>query len=367
MAPTRGPQLFWVIRVEHKGKEDKILLRNPVRSTKRPSAALASVTALLLFLTPAASSANAQSDDAPKAAPHDLPPSEDYKIGADDVLTVAVTDAPEFGGKFRVTDSGMIDVPGVPDPIRAEGVTPFELSHTIRQALIDAKQLRNPHVSVYVDEFHGRTVTILGAVAKPAVYPLQKRTTVVEALSLAGGAQPNAGNVVTIIRGPASAEATNTPTGSVQILQLNNLTTGSDLSVNVEVKNGDVISVSAAALVYVVGAVVKPGGFTMADPGSGVSVIQAVALAQGLNSVASHHGLIVRQSTSEHGRVEIPVDLSLMMNGKSTDVLLAPNDILFVPSSGTKKTLKALGDVALAAAQGIAIYGAGYRIAGIKD
>jgi len=55
-----------------------------------------------------------------------------------------------------------------------------------------------------------------------------------------------------------------------------------------------------------------------------------------------------------------------MMAGKSTDLVLAPNDILFVPTSGTKKTLKVLGDVALSAVNGIAFYGVGYRVGNVK-
>jgi polysaccharide export outer membrane protein len=293
-------------------------------------------------------------------------PIEDYKIGAGDILTVTVMDAPEFGGKFLVSDSGSIEVPGVSTQIHAEGLSPAELALSVHQALIDAKQLRDPRVTVFVDEYHGRTVTVVGAVNKPAVYALQRKTTVLDALSMAGGALPNSGNTVTIVRGPASAEATNTAVGSVQILQMSNLVDGSGSSPNVEVKNGDVINVSAAQLVYVVGAVVKPGGYTMADPSSGVSVIQAIALAEGLKSVAKRQGLIVRQSTSDHGRVEIPVDFSQMVDGRITDVVLAPNDILYVPTSGAKKTLKALGDIAIASVVGIATYGVGYRVGNVK-
>lgn len=304
-------------------------------------------------------------DGASKSADKTNPVGEDYKIGPNDVISISVPDAPEFGGKFRVSASGVIEVPGVSAPIEAEGQTPAQLAGKVRQALIDAKQLRDPRISVFVEEYHGRTITVLGAVSKPAEYPLQKRTTVLDAVSLAGGALPNSGNTVTIVRGPASAEATGTQVGSVQIIQMSNLLSGDSTSVNVEVKNGDVINVSAAQLVYVVGAVIRPGGFTMADPASGVSAVQAVALAQGLKSVASHHALIVRQSTSDHARIEIPVDLGQMMAGKTTDVLLAPNDILFVPTSGTKQTLKVLGDLAMATANGIAIYGIGYRVGNV--
>lgn len=293
-------------------------------------------------------------------------PAEDYKIGPSDVLSVSIIDAPEFGGKFRVSDTGAIEIPGVRAPVHADGQTAGELARSIREALINAKQLRDPHVSVFVDEYHGRVVTVLGAVTKPSTYPLTKRTNILEALSLAGGALPNSGNTVTIVRGAASAEAKNTAPGSVQIVQMSDLVSGKDLAANIEIRNGDVINVSSAQVVYVVGAVTKPGGYTMTDVSSGVSVVQAVALAQGLKTVASRHALIVRQSTSESARLEIPVDLGQMMAGKTADVLLAPNDILYVPNSGARLTLKAMGDVAAAAVTGIALYGVGYRVGGIR-
>ncbi len=293
--------------------------------------------------------------------------SNDYKVGPGDVVSVTVVDAPEFGGKFRVTDSGVIQIAGVTEPIRAEGLSPIELSRTIRQSLIDAKQLRNPKVNVFVEEYRGRTVTVLGAVAKPAVYPIAKRTTVLDALSTAGGALPGAGNTVTVIRGAASAESSGKPVGSVEIIDMNRLVKGQDLNANIEVKNGDVISVSSAEVVYVLGAVVKPGGFPMPDPSAGVSVIQALAMAQGSTRVAAtDRALIIRQSTSDVARHELVVNISDMLSGKNTDMLLSPNDILYVPESGAKRTLKVMFDIAMAAAQGAAIYGVGYRVAGVN-
>jgi polysaccharide export outer membrane protein len=239
----------------------------------------------------------------------------------------------------------------------------MELALAIRKSLIDSNQLRDPKVNVFIEEYHGSTVTVLGFVSKPAVYSLNHHTSVLEAISLAGGTLPNSGNTVTVVRGPASAEATGMPLGSVQIIDLASLARGDNPNANIEVRNGDVVNVSAAEVVYVVGAVTKPGGFVMSNPSAGVSAVQAVALAEGLLPLAAgHKGLIVRQSTSQQGRREIGVDLDRIMAGKETDVLLAPNDILFVPASGTKKTLKVLGDVAMAAINGLAIYGLGYRI-----
>jgi len=288
---------------------------------------------------------------------------EEYKIGPGDVLSVTVTDAPEFGGKFRVSDTGVIQLPGARDLVVAQGLTAIELSHSIRKALIDAKQLRDPTVNVFIDEYHGSTITVLGSVSKPSVYSLTRRTNVLEALSLAGGALPNSGRTVTVVRGAASAEATGTPIGSVQIIDVARLTAGTDTNANIEVRNGDVINVAPAQVVYVVGAVTKPGGFVLSAPSEGLSVVQAVALAEGFKPLAAtHRGLIIRQSTSQQARQEVPVDIQQVLTGKEPDMVLAPNDVLYIPESGTKKTLKVMGDIAMATVNGIAIYGIGYKI-----
>lgn len=292
---------------------------------------------------------------------------EEYRLGPGDIVSISVTDAPEFNQKARVTDTGVIQISGVSDSLAAEGLTPIELSQSIRKALMEAKQLRNPKVNVFIDEYHGRTITILGAVSKPAVYSLSHRTNVLDAISMAGGALPNSGNTVTVVRGEASAEASGTAVGSVQIVDVGRLTRGEDPAGNIEVYNGDVLNVSPAQVVYVVGAVAKPGGYVMSNPSEGVSVVQAVALAEGFRPLAAtHRGLIIRQSTSQHGRSEIPVDIQSLMNGGQADLVLAPNDILYVPESGGKKTLKIMGDIAMSAVNGVAIYGLGYRIGTAK-
>jgi len=294
-------------------------------------------------------------------------PAEEYRIGPGDVISVSVLEAPELGGRFRISELGDLHMAALPKAIHADGQTTEELSRSIKQGFVEAKQLRDPSVNVAVEEFHGRTITITGAVAKPSVYPIPPRTTLLEALAMAGGLLPNAGSTVTVVRGKASAEAASEPVGSVAIVDMNRLATGKDSSANVEVHKGDVISVPTAEIVYVVGAVTKPGGFPIPDPTIGMSVVQAIAMSEGFTSVAApHHGVIVRQSTSDAARQEIPVDIAELMTGKRTDVRLAPNDILYVPNSMGKRTLKAAGDVAMAAVNGVAIYGIGYRVGQIK-
>ena len=341
-------------------------MQNEIRSVLIPGILFLGLQLLLLSFTPFTF---AQSGVPLKAelSASERPSGDDYTIGANDIVSVSVADAPEWGGKFRVSDSGAIEIAGLLEPIKVEGLTPVDVSRAIRQALIDAKQLRDPRINVFIEEYHGRTITVLGAVLKPAVYPLEKRTTVLDALSMAGGALPGAGGTVTVVRGPASAEAAGTGVGSAQVIDMSRIVSGNDPSGNVQVRTGDVINVSTARVVYVVGAVTKPGGFTLADPGAGLSVVRAVAMAEGFSPVAAtRRGLIIRQSTSDAARREVPVDVDEILAGKTADMVLAPDDILYIPESGSKKTMKALGQVAMAMVNGIAIYGVGYRLGTVK-
>ena len=125
----------------------------------------------------------------------------DYAIGPGDILGITIGDMPDVSGKYRVTDKGYVVLPMLPTPVKAEGLTGLGLSKSIGEALRAAELLREPVVNVYVDEVRSRTVLVLGAVQKPSAYPLDKpRVTVLEALSMAGGLLPQAGNTVTVVR-----------------------------------------------------------------------------------------------------------------------------------------------------------------------
>lgn len=289
----------------------------------------------------------------------------EYEVGPGDILAVTIAEAPEFNGKFRVNERGELPLPELATPVPASGQTPFHLAQTVKQALIGAKLFRNPTVNVFVDEYHSRNITVLGAVSKPSVYALQKRTTVLEAISLAGGLLPTAGNTVTLTQGGIGEGSASRRT--TRTIELSSLVRADNAELNSEVHDGDVISVSNAEVVYVVGAVVKPGGFAFPDQSAGMTVLRALSLAEGTNSVAAKsRAVIIHRSGVEGEREDIPVDINKILNGKSEDLRMKPNDILFIPVSGAKQTLHVAGDVAMAAVNGIAIYGIGYRIGNVR-
>jgi polysaccharide export outer membrane protein len=303
--------------------------------------------------------------EASTSSPTPTAVADDYRVGPEDVLAISVTDAPEFSGRFRVNQSGYLVMTSLPNPVKAEGLTPTEISIELRKALEDARLYRDPTVNVFVEEYHSRTVTIVGAVTKPGLYPLHKRTTVIQAISEAG-LMPTTGNRVTLISAnPGSSPGPNA-SEKTQSFELGKLMSGKDPSVNVEVHDGDVINVATADIVYVVGAVTKPGGFVQQDRGAGVTALQAIALAEGMTSVAAaHSGMIIRRNADGSAGENIPIDLAKIMAGKQGDTPLQSNDILFVPLSGTKQTLHVMGQVGMAAVNGVAFYGLGYRVAAL--
>jgi polysaccharide biosynthesis/export protein len=308
--------------------------------------------------SPAASAASTPATQTQSIAP------SDYAIGAGDVLTITIADADDFSGKYRVSDDGAIIIPGLKSPIQAAGHSAAEVSAAITKALVQADLIRDPMVHVFVEEYQSRNITVLGAVQKPSVYPLSRSMTVLEVLSLAGGPTINAGDTLTVIRKPIKTAGSDAP-GVTQrfVIEMNKLMAGKD--VNMAVEPGDVVTLSSAPVIYVVGAVNKPGAFPVPNARTGgVTVLEALALAEGTKSVAAMtHGVVVHRSEDNIEHQDIPVNLADVMHRRPTnDVKLQDNDILFVPESGSKKTLQALGQIAIAATAGIAVYGIGYRL-----
>jgi polysaccharide biosynthesis/export protein len=275
----------------------------------------------------------------------------DYVLGPGDVVRVQIAEEPDLTGTFQVTEGGFLGISSL-GLVKAAGHTAPELADIIRKAYQQAEILNNPIVTVYVQEYRSRKVMVLGAVARPSVYSLDKRTSLLEVVSNAGGLAPNAGQIIVTQRN-----------GTVRRLDAAQLANGGDPALNIQIDAGDVVSVSTAPVVYVVGAVTKPGGFVVQDSASGLTILQALAMAEGLQSTAApNRAIVLRNKQAGKGREQVPVNIGKLLEGKAVDQTLSPNDILFVPESGSKKTARALGRMAEQAAVGIATYGVGLRV-----
>jgi len=291
----------------------------------------------------------------------------DYVIGSGDLLDIEVFDVPELSREIRVNQSGYIALPLVPTKIHAEGLTAFQLQDKLAELLQVNGLVSSPQVTVNVKEQHSQPITVIGAVKDPMVFEAVRSTTLLEVLSSAGGIAPDAGNVVLVTRSESEVpmpgdDATSgggaapMPTQTFTI-NLDDLLNTGDSRFNIPLQGGDVVSVPRAGIIYVVGAVTRPGGFVMASDHQEVTTLKALSMAGGMTSTAkSRHAVIIRTNAVTGQKDQLPVDLKNVVDLKGPDVALLPNDILVVPDSASKRALQKTGEVMLSLGSGVALY-----------
>jgi len=294
----------------------------------------------------------------------------DYLISPDDVLIISVYDAPDISGEYRVSPTGQIALPLLSAPIVAAGQTPAQLSELISDKYREAEIFSHPRVTVTAKESRVHAVTIAGAVKKPQIYPVFGKTTLLDVLSEAEGLADDAGTLAIVTRGAIAMQAIKGPgpcgpaskQGSCDTtfsIDLSRLTETGDPSLNVDLYPGDRVTVQRAGIVYVVGAVNRPGGFPLKMGQQDMTVIQAVALAEDLKSTAARRkAMIIRKSpAATNGREEIAVNLTKVLEGHELDMRLRTDDILFVPESAALRAFHRGTEAAVTAAT----YGIVYR------
>ena len=122
---------------------------------------------------------------------------------------------------------------------------------------------------------------------------------------------------------------------------------------NIELLPGDTVFAAKAPMVYVLGEVNKPGGYIL-NSANAMTVLRVVAAAGGPTHAASVGGTkLVRRTPS--GLRELPVPLKAILRGKTADMPLSADDILFVPSSRLK-TAVAMTTVVATSAATAAVY-----------
>jgi polysaccharide export outer membrane protein len=243
------------------------------------------------------------------------------------------------GCRVRVSTEGDITLPLI-GRVKVAGLTVEQAEDLISERLVEDRFYKDPHVTIVQKEFATQGVSVLGEVQKPGTYPLLGPHTLLEAISAAGGTTAKAGNDVSLTHRYHH--------GSPEHLQLN------DPSANkTPIEPGDVVMVSKAGIVYVVGDVHQPSGVVMES--SGLTVLQALAMAQGANSTAAlDQAKLIR--TTPQGRQEIAIPVKKILSNKAVDVRLQPADILFIPTNKAKAAGRRSLEAILQTASGVAIY-----------
>jgi polysaccharide export outer membrane protein len=246
---------------------------------------------------------------------------ESLLIGPGDVVHVIVFDTPELEQHARITDSGDLNLV-MGGPAHVADLTPADAARKVEEALEKGQILNHPKVAITVEEYATAKVSVLGDVRAPGAYAINTPRSVLDVLTLSGGLLPTADRKVVIERRGTREKIPYYVTNKADAA----------LDTAVMVNPGDSLIVPKAGIVYVLGDVARPGGYTMTNNEAQLTVLQLIARAGGTNisAVPSHAKLIHKKDNSY---VEEALPLSAMQKGNRADMALQADDIVWVPFS----------------------------------
>ena len=246
-----------------------------------------------------------------------------------DLLMISVYGAQELSRPARVASDGSIRLPMLGEPVPVRDLLPPEAETRIAAALVADEILVDPAVSVAITEYHTEPVSVAGAVRHPLTFPIYQKISLIEAITRAEGLNDNAGAEILITR-PS-------PDGKpplVERIPVRQLMNGSQPELNVMLQGGEEVRVPELGRVFVAGNVRHPGAFRI-EEGAGMTVLKAVAMAEGLAPFSSKQAFILRRKDADPQApaAEIPVELRQITDRKTPDMELLANDILYIPDS----------------------------------
>lgn len=160
---------------------------------------------LILIASAVAFGAAGCSNRSVKATEVPPPATDDTTLGPGDVFAVRVYGEEPMSGSHQVAPNGTINFPLL-GAVQVEGLEPPQVADRIQTLLKERDLLRNPHVSVYVEQYASKRVSVMGAVANPGTFPLEPGMTVVEAITRAGGFSALADRDGTVVTRRVGAE-----------------------------------------------------------------------------------------------------------------------------------------------------------------
>lgn len=252
---------------------------------------------------------------------------ESLLIGPGDLLRVTVLRESDLEQKVRVRDSGEITLALVGN-VQVLGLSAGDAASAIAAKYVEGQFLKHPAVEVFVEEYATQPVSILGQVVKPGLISISTTRSLVDVIAMAGGLTEVADRHITIERGGRGH-------GLVEAFLSNRAEDA--LNANVQVNPGDKILVPKAGIVYVLGDVGRPGGYVMQN-NSRLTVLQAIAMAAGVNKTASEkHARVIHNTNGQFEERDLP--LKEIEAGTAPDELLAADDVIYIPFSFGKNVM----------------------------
>lgn len=248
-----------------------------------------------------------------------------YAIGPKDLLTISVFEVPELNITVRVSEDGTITLPLL-GKIEVGGLSRSGLERKLAR-LLEKSYLKNAQVTIFIKEYQSKQVSVIGAVKNPGNYELLGKQTLLQMLSSAGGLTEEASDRIIIIRQYSDGRSKSLT------IDLEELMLKGNPKLNIPIKSSDIINVPVERFtdIYIFGQVNNPGHIKMKKM-SHLTLLRGIAQAGGFTDRARKSSVIIKRSENGKER-KIKVNVKKILSGKRPDIILKPNDIVFVPES----------------------------------
>ena len=236
------------------------------------------------------------------------------RLGAGDVIRVQVYQSPDLSQEARILETGHISYPLI-GPTKVAGLTIPEAETVIAKALKAGGFIQQPQVTIAQLQIRRKTVTVLGSVGRPGLFPLDSiNTRLSNILAAAGGIAPGGSDTI-ILTGKREDKPMRREI-DVAATYLDD-----KLANDVILASGDTIYVPRAPSFYVYGEAGKPGPYRLER---NMTVMQALVTAGGPTQRGTERNLRLNRRLADGSIKESRPEL--------TD-LVRPDDVIFVRES----------------------------------
>lgn len=236
----------------------------------------------------------------------------EYLLGPGDLVRITVYGSPDLSTETRVSQAGQLTFPLLGE-VAVGGLSIMQSEKKISSMLEEGGFVKKAQVNIVVMQFTSQQISILGDVLKPGRYPLERTSSLVEVLALAGGISPNGSDIVTILS-QSEGKTTKYDYDLPDLLR-------NGKGVNIKIYTDDIIYVPHAPMFYIYGEVQRAGQFRLER---NMTVAQALAVGGGLTIRGTERSLRIKRRNA--GGVLETIEAK-------PDDLLIKDDVLFVRES----------------------------------
>ncbi len=235
-------------------------------------------------------------------------------LGPGDVLKISVYGSSDLDTEAKVSESGNITFPLLGE-VAVDGLSPSAAEKKIADLLESGGLLRKPQVSILATSLQSQQVSVLGYVYRQGRYPIEGKRSLIDVLAMAGGANPDGGDLVTLIRADGGESI------KKEVIDMYVMIRSNEMSQNLNIHGGDFIYVERAPRFYIYGEVQRAGVFRLER---NMTVVQALSVGGGLSPRGTERGVRIQRRDAEGNLQMLEVKLG---------ELVQPDDVVYIRES----------------------------------